>query len=76
MADAVVKFDPVHAVCVYLRGKPCNQCAPMPTPYGPGIRSCYGLAQDCVNIARHGNPWGADVPAEAIARYQERFNDE
>lgn len=54
------KFSRVHAVCAYLRNKPCNQC-PATEDFGPyarrGIRGCRVQAKEVMNIVKHGLPW-------------------
>lgn len=56
------EFDPIHAICVYIRNKPCDLCpARQSTPYGDGISGCRSAAEECANIARHGNPWGKEM---------------
>jgi hypothetical protein len=72
------QFDRVHAVCARLRDKPCKLCpATFHDPlYGKVIHGCYALAAETVNIAVHGNPWGAGPSDEAVKAWQERFNRE
>lgn len=70
-------FDPIHAICVRLRDQPCKLCpAQEPSPYGPMTRGCYALARECLEIARHGNPWGAETPSGTVDRWQKDFNAE
>jgi hypothetical protein len=71
------KFSRVHAVCVYLRDKPCKLCPANETSeYGHMVRGCYAMASEVQNIVTFGNPWGSSASELNIRRYQEHFNDE
>lgn len=71
------KFSRVHAVCVYLRNKPCQLCpATEQSKYGTTVRGCYAMACEVQNIVTFGNPWGSKTSELNIRRYQEHFNDE
>lgn len=68
------RFNRVHAVCTYLRQSPCELCpARVMTPYGLGIRGCYGLAQEVIDIARRGSPFPKATRA-VIKGWRRRFN--
>jgi len=68
-------FDPIHAICVTIRNKPCDLCpAQESSPYGDCTRGCRWQAEETANIARHGNPWGPDAPAESVEAWRARFN--
>lgn len=73
----MTEFNRLHAICVYLRNKPCELCPERePSQYGESQRLCYGLAQEVSNIAIHGHPRGALAKPEHVVRWQRRFNDE
>ena len=70
-------FDPIHAICVHIRNKPCDLCPAIEqSPYGDCIPGCRLVAQECANIARHGNPWGEGMPEENVLSWRENFNRE
>lgn len=71
------KFSRIHAICVYLRDKPCQLCpATEQSAYGKAVRGCYAMAAEVRNIAVYGNPWGPKAPTESVRKFQERFNRE
>lgn len=71
------KFSRIHAICTYLRDKPCLLCpAVEQTVYGESVRGCYSLAAEVRNIAVFGNPWGSKASAEHVRTFQETFNHE
>lgn len=75
--EDVPPFSRIHAICMYIRNKPCQLCpATERSPYGETVRACRAMADEARNIAVFGNPWGVDAPEEAIRRFREHFNDE
>lgn len=75
-----LRFNRVHAVCQYLRNSPkvCKRCPAWERtpPYGKSQRFCYGMAQEVINIAVHGNPWGKGIKRKSVAKWRKRFNRE
>jgi hypothetical protein len=77
------KFNRVHAMCSMARAYftkergPCELC-PAWQDFGPGARKgkrgCRMAAEEMVNVAVHGNPWGKRGVAKHIARWRKRFN--
>lgn len=67
------KFVRVHAVCAMLRKKPCDGCpAWESTPYGRAKRGCRLEAEEAVNIAVQGNPWGSKATRKGVTRWRDR----
>lgn len=77
---AVKRFNRIHAVCVMLRRKPCDGCSAWERFEGvdpfKGKRGCRALAEETVNIAAHGNPWGKKHRREGVCKWRKRFNRE
>lgn len=61
----------IHIVCARLRGKPCKECPAWrhDKQYGKVQAFCYGLAEELMNIVKHGGPW---KEAAANRRWRKR----
>lgn len=66
----------VHIVCGRLRDKPCKGCPAREKSehYGWVQRGCYALAQELINIAKHGGPFKSTTAnrrwRKRVKRYQ------
>jgi hypothetical protein len=68
------RFNRVHAICAYLRDKPCMGCPSLhkDPEFGWCRRGCYALAREVVNIAKYGNPWGKRHDPKGMKKWRKR----
>lgn len=71
------RFNRIHAICQRLHDEPCERCpASFVHPeFGRCQRGCYGLAQEVLNIAQHGSPWGPKQKRRYIRSWQKRIRE-
>lgn len=79
---SVPRFNKVHAMCQRLRDginlkrdTLCKLCPAWEKLDGHGKcqRMCYGIAQEAINIAKHGNPWGTRAVPKHVKRWRKRW---
>ncbi len=81
MTSSVAKqkrFNRVHAVCREIKGfdAACKLCPMRKREKGIGwtIQGCVFKAQEVINVARYGNPWGKKAKRKHIQAWRRRFN--
>lgn len=71
-----LRFNKIHAVCVYLRGKECLRCPRIQAMghHKQVMRGCYLLASELIMIAKFGTPFPRS--RKHTKRWREHFNDD